>query len=85
MAIGSLFDVYEGKSTFFIILCLIQGQSSHIVHSNIFLFSMKSKSMSQFIISPFSFDLAFFKDKKRVKMPKNSKNAHSGPMRAMIP
>jgi len=42
-------------------------------------------SMFQFIISPLSFNLTFFKDKKWVKTPKNSKNTHSGPMRATIP
>ena len=34
---------------------------------------------------PFSFSWTFFKDKKWVKTPKNSKNAHSGPMGATIP
>ena len=42
------------------------------------------KSMFQFIISPLSFNLTFFKDNKWVKTLKNSKNAHSGPMRATI-
>ena len=42
-------------------------------------------SMFQFIITPLSFNLIFFKDKKWIKTPKNSKNAHSGPMWATIP
>ena len=61
------------KKGFFIILCSIQGQK---VILSILIFSndqWECKSMSQFIISPLSFDLTFFKDKKMVKMPKNSK------------